>query len=126
MSRTSEVAMKEVENIRRLSQAKVLLSPIRIQLLGMLQEPRTCGELAKALSLSQQRINAHLKELLREKLIVIARRRKVRNLIEATYQAIAKTYWMSPALLRDPEITAAKLQERLSLNNLLVLSEIVQ
>lgn len=118
--------MKEVAVITRLEQAKALINPIRVQLLSQLSEPRTTRDLAEKLSLTPQRINHHLKEMVKAKLIKVSSQRQVRNLIEATYQAEAKAYWLSPRLLRDPSIPDEAFRDRLSLHNLLVLSETVQ
>src|SRR6185437_5662290 len=82
-------------------------------------------ELALELNLPQQRINHHLKELLRVKLIRIAKRRKVRNLIEATYEAVGRVHWLSPKILRG-EVEERQERDQLSLHNLLVMAESVQ
>jgi hypothetical protein len=59
------------------------------------------------------------------KLIRIAKSRKIRNLIEATYQSVGKTYWFSPKILHSGDADK-KFQEKLSLSNLLVMSESIQ
>ena len=119
-------AMKELVRITTLERAQRLLHPLRVELLRRLAEPRTCAELAADLKYSQQRVNHHLKELRQADLIRIHHTRRVRNLLEATYIATAKAYWISPRLLRDPSLTAKGLRDQLSLNNLLVLAEAVQ
>ena len=49
-----------------------------------------------------------------------------RHLIEKTYMAAAKTFWLSPQLTSLLEDDREKLQERLSLHNLLRMSEELQ
>lgn len=116
--------MRELVPIRELQTARVLLNPIRIELVRLLREPKTCGELASALDLTPQRINNHLKALRDAGLVAVHSQRQVRNLIEATYQAEGKAYWLSPRLLRD-EPTGRELADQLSLHNLLVTAETV-
>ncbi len=110
--------------IRELATARVLLNPIRIELVRLLHQPKTCSELASALKLTPQRVNNHLKALRDAGLVALHSQRKVRNLIEATYLAEGKAYWLSPRLLRD-EPTGRELADQLSLHNLLVTAETI-
>jgi DNA-binding transcriptional ArsR family regulator len=112
--------MREVVQIRELETARAALSELRVAILERLREPRTCAELAESLELSPQAVHHHLKELLRVGLIRIAKRRKVRNLTEAIYQAVGKAYWLSPQLVRAP---ATRERDDLSLHNLLGIAE---
>lgn len=115
--------MKEVHRIEQISEAKTLLNPIRISLLRLLREPQTCTDLAKQLGISPQRTNNHLKELLQEGLIQKVEQKTKRNLVEGVYQAIAKSYWLSPRLLQEG---CEHSEERISLNNLLLMAERLQ
>ena len=115
--------MQEMVEIGRLEQAKVALHPARIELLERLVEPMTCAALAQQMGLSPQRVNNHLKELLKAKLIRVVKRRRVRNLVESTYQAVAKTYWLSPKLVRRRAEDTAR--DRLSLHSLLLTAETI-
>lgn len=116
--------MQEVVEIQLLEHARTALNPVRIELLERLVEPQTCAELARDMGLTPQRLNNHLKELLKAKLIRVVRRRKVRNLVEATYQAVGKTYWLSPKLVRRSAETTRR--DRLSLHSLLLTAEAIQ
>ncbi|HEY9856845.1 MAG TPA: helix-turn-helix domain-containing protein [Stenomitos sp.] len=115
--------MKELHRIEHLSEAKTLLNPIRISLLRLLREPQTCTDLARKLEMTPQRVNNHLKELLQEGLIEKVGEQTKRNLVEGIYQAIAKAYWLSPRLLQEGCLGS---DERLSLNNLLLMAERLQ
>lgn len=117
--------MKEVVNIRNLEQAKVLMNPIRIHILNLLATEKTCSELSKQLQLKPQRVNAHLKELLKAKIIKISQVRTIKNLIEAVYIAHAKAYWFSPEVLKG-STKDEKFRDKLSLNNLLLVTEDIQ
>lgn len=115
--------MKEVHAIRDIEAARVLLNPIRVAMLELMREPRTSAELAEKLEMSPQRINNHLKELLDTKLIERVENRTKRNLIEGVYQASGRFYWLSPRITREQSVDLQKLQEAMSLHNLLVMSE---
>lgn len=115
--------MKELHRIEHLSEAKTLLNPIRISLLKLLREPQTCTDLARRLDMTPQRVNNHLKELLQEGLIEKVGEQTKRNLVEGIYQAIAKAYWLSPRLMEEG---CLQTEERISLNNLLMMAERLQ
>ena len=115
--------MKEVVAIDKLAQARTLLSPVRVQLLEHLEEPRSCRELSDLVGQTQQRINHHLKEMLKARLIRIVSRKKKRNLIEATYQRVGKAYWFSPQLARPGAMSPRAFRDKLSLHKLLVVAE---
>ncbi len=117
--------MFEVVEVRRLAQAKALLHPVRVHLLHHLAEERTCRELAELLDLSQQRVNHHLKEMLKAKLIARVRTNRKGNLLEAVYQRSSKAYWFSPELARFG-VPSQQIREELSLHNLLVIAETLQ
>ena len=116
--------MKQVHQINNINQAKTLMNPTRVTILNLLDEPRTCKELSDELSISQQRVNNNIKELLKAKLIKKVKTRKKRNMMEGVYQAISLVYWFSPELSRDKKIK--QLQDQESLHNLLVMSERLQ
>jgi DNA-binding transcriptional ArsR family regulator len=115
--------MREVVPVTRLAQARALLHPIRVELVHLLAEPRTCRQLAEALGLTQQRLNHHLKELRGVKLIRIVKTNRRGNLLEAVYQRTAKVYWLAPELLRS---TAKTRVQSLSLHNLQRMAEGLQ
>ena len=83
--------MQALMHIDQLKQARVLLSPIRVEILDMLRERGTCTEMARRLQTSPQRTNNHVKELLRAGFVEIVEKRPKRNMIETVYQARAKT-----------------------------------
>jgi DNA-binding transcriptional ArsR family regulator len=115
--------MQHCAEIRELETARVALNPARVQILDRLREPKTCAELAAELGHSPQRVNNHVRELLRCGLVVVTRRRRVKNFTEATYQAVAKVFVLSPWLVR-PEV--ARERDELSLHNLLATAASIQ
>lgn len=118
--------MQALMQIDDLQKARVLLNPMRLEILDMLRERGTCTELAKRLSTSAQRANNHVKELLRAGFVEIVEKRPKRNMIESVYQARAKAYWLSPRLTRRMGDDATELRDRMSLHNLITMSERLQ
>jgi DNA-binding transcriptional ArsR family regulator len=113
--------MKQLVKVDRLAQARALLHPIRLELVERLAEPRTCRELSESLGVTQQRLNHHLKELVKLGLVAIERTNRRGNLLEAVYRRTAKAYWLAPELVRAP--ASRERAEQLSLHNLLVMAE---
>jgi len=80
------------------AQATVLLKPLRIEMLRLLAEPRTCPQLAEALGITMQKAWYHVKVLERAGLAARIGERKVRGLREGIYQASAASFALSPKL----------------------------
>lgn len=118
--------MQTLMQIDNLESARVLLNPMRIEILDILRDRGTCTEIAKELSTSAQRANNHVKELLRVGLVDIVETRPKRNMIESVYQASAKSYWLSPRLTQRMGDDATPLRDRMSLHNLISMSERLQ
>jgi DNA-binding transcriptional ArsR family regulator len=85
--------------IDRLDQAAVLLKPLRIELLKLLAEPRTCPQLAEALGLTMQKAYYHVKVLEKAGLVAKVGSRPARGVQEGIYQATAGSYWLSPRIV---------------------------
>ena len=82
-------------------QVSVLFKPIRLELLSMLDEPRTCGQLAGAFGTSPQKIYYHVKVLEQAGLVEKVSEKRVRGIMEGYYQAAAEFYWLSPQLVNQ-------------------------
>jgi DNA-binding transcriptional ArsR family regulator len=82
---------------------QALAHPLRVQVLEALREPGSAAAVARAVGLSRQRVNYHLKELDRVGLVHKVGERRTGNFIEALYQAVASTLIVSPQVAwRDP------------------------
>jgi DNA-binding transcriptional ArsR family regulator len=116
--------MRDVLYLDRIEQAEALLKPQRIEVLRQLAEPRSCTEVAERLGQTQQRVYYHVKRLADAGLATQVSQRKVRGIHEGIYQAIARSYWLSPRLVG--RIGGRRRQDELSLGYLLDLMEEVQ
>ncbi len=91
--------MKEVHLIEKLPEALELLKPLRVNILREVAEPNTCTEIAERLGLTPQKVNYHIKVMLKAGLVEQVRERQVRGTLEKTYQAVANSFWLAPGLV---------------------------
>lgn len=87
--------------------AATLLDPLRLRLLEGLREPDSAAGLARRLRLPRQRVNYHLRELEKQRLVELVGRRRRGNCTARLLRATARAYVISPAALggvaADPE-----------------------
>ena len=88
----------EQMRVEEADSARALLHPLRSRVLAELREPRSATEVAKALGQPAPRINHHVRRLKEAGLIRRAGTRRVRNLTEVLYVAMARTFVISEAL----------------------------
>lgn len=81
------------------ARASVMLHPTRAAVLERLRTPASSSEVARALGLPAPRVNHHVRRLREAGLVRRAGTRRVRNLTEVLYQAIARTFVVSDAML---------------------------
>jgi DNA-binding transcriptional ArsR family regulator len=116
--------MKELLLVDRFDQAEALFKPQRVEVLRQLAEPRSCTEVGAALGQSAQRVYYHVQRLREAGLIDRVDERRVHGISEGIYQAVARSYWLSPHLVGP--IGGRGAQDQLSLGYLLNLVEDVQ
>lgn len=109
----------------QVGQISALFKPIRLELLTMLAEPRTCGQLAEVFNTSPQKIYYHIKVLERAGLVEKVYEQRVRGIMEGYYQAAAKSYWLAPDLVNQLG-GEQQVNEQKSLGYLLGLADQVQ
>ena len=78
--------------------ARVLLHPLRARVLASLRSPASATEIAKRLNLPAPRVNHHVKRLREAGLVQRAGSRRVRNLTETLYVALARTFVIAEGL----------------------------
>ncbi|MCX4474166.1 Helix-turn-helix domain protein [Micromonospora sp. MW-13] len=117
--------MRDVLYLEEMSQAETLLKPQRVEVLRQLADPGTCTEVANRLGQTPQRVYYHVKQLVAAGLAEQVAERRVRGISEGIYQAVARSYWLSPRLVgRIGGLRRAR--DELSLGHLLDLMEEVQ
>jgi DNA-binding transcriptional ArsR family regulator len=117
--------VQDVLYIDDIEQAGALLKPVRVELLRRMAEPRTCAQLASELNEVPQKLYYHVKVLERAGLVEKVAERRVGSFIEGLYQAVARSYWLSPALVGRIG-GAAPARDLLSLGYVLSLAEQLQ
>jgi DNA-binding transcriptional ArsR family regulator len=114
--------MQEVLYIEDVDQAAALLKPQRIEMLKLMDHPRTCLELGNIFGETPQKINYHIKALQNAGLVEQVGERRVRGTVESSYQARARSYWLASDLVGQIG-GAAIAQDQASLRHLLSLTE---
>jgi len=105
---------------------EALTHPIRRQVLSELRAPNTAASIARAIGQPRQKVNYHLKELARAKLVRSAGQRLNGHLIEKLYEAVAGTFVVSPRMAWDDEKRDKALRDQISLERLVGLGEQLQ
>jgi DNA-binding transcriptional ArsR family regulator len=114
--------MQEVLYIEDVDQAAALLKPQRIEMLKLMDHPRTCLELVRIFGETPQKIYYHIKALQNAGLVEQVGERRVRGTVEGSYQARARSYWLASDLVGQIG-GAGMAQDQASLRHLLSLTE---
>lgn len=85
--------------IDTVAQADALLKPKRIEVLRQLAEPRTCTQVGEVLGQTPQAVYYHVKRLQAENLVTLVSEHRVRGITEGVYQAVARSFWVAPAVV---------------------------
>lgn len=94
--------------------AATLLQPLRLEILHELREPDSAAGLARKLRLPRQKLNYHLRELEKEKLVEFVEERRKGNCVERLVRASARYYVINPAALGALAADPAGMQDRFS------------
>ena len=105
---------------------EALTHPVRRGVLGALRAPESAAGVARTLGLPRQKVNYHLKELERVRLVRRAGERRKGHLIEKLYEAVAGTFVVSPRIAWSGERRVAALRDQISLRHLVKLGEQLQ
>jgi DNA-binding transcriptional ArsR family regulator len=93
------MATTAVEVLSDAGRVAAALSPLRRTLLSNLAEPDSAAGLARRLNLPRQKVNYHLRELERARLVEFVDQRQRRGLKERRLRTTARAYVIDPALL---------------------------
>ena len=105
---------------------QALAQPMRVQVLEALREPASAAGVARRLGEPRQKVNYHLKELVRVGLARHSGERRRGNFVEQLYQAVARRFVISNAITWDAERLQATLRDQVSLAHLADLGERLQ
>jgi len=100
--------------IQQPGRAATLLHPLRLRLLENLRQPESASGLARRLRLPRQKVNYHLRELEKARLVELVEERRKGNCIERVVRATARYYLINPAALGKLAADPAELQDRFS------------
>jgi predicted ArsR family transcriptional regulator len=117
---------ERVHVVEDVGAVSVLLQPLRIRMLEALQTPASAATLARQLGTTRQKCNYHLKELERAGFVEVADERRVGNLVETRYRAVARSFVVSPHATVAGEARAEALRHQVSLEQLLQVGERLQ
>jgi DNA-binding transcriptional ArsR family regulator len=112
-----------VEDIEAL---QVLGNPLRVRILELLREPGSAATVAREVGETRQKVNYHLKELERVGLVAPAGERRAGNFIETLYQAVGRSFLISPRVAWSDRRRVDALRQQHSLENLVMVGARLQ
>jgi DNA-binding transcriptional ArsR family regulator len=106
-----------VEDIEAL---QVLGHPLRVRILEALREPGSAATVAREVGETRQKVNYHLKELERVGLVLPVGERRSGNFIETLYEAVARSFLVSPRVAWSDPRRVDTLRQQHSLERLVM------
>ena len=110
-------AVHVVEDVEAL---QVLGHPLRVQILEALREPGSAAAVARQVGQTRQKVNYHLKELERVGLVEAVGERRSGNFIETLYEAVARSFLISPRVAWSDPRRVDALRQQASLERLVM------
>lgn len=123
---TEEDAQASVRVLDDLEALQVLGHPLRVQILEALREPASAATVARRIGQPRQKVNYHLKELEAAGLVEPVEERRVGNLVESVYRAVARSFLVSPEVAWSDPRRLETLRRQHSLQTLVHLGERLQ
>ena len=105
---------RKLETLSGVAQVAAMLEPLRLRMLEHLQSPNSATGLARMLKMPRQRVNYHLRELERHKLVEFVEERRKGNCTERIVRATATSYVINPAALGSLASDPAMIEDRFS------------
>lgn len=94
--------------------ATAVLHPLRMRILASLREPRSAAGLAQQLGLPRQKVNYHLRELERHRLVELVEERRKGNCVERILRTASRSYVLSPEVLGSLAADPDEIRDRFS------------
>jgi DNA-binding transcriptional ArsR family regulator len=104
----------QLDVVASAGRASVLLDPLRRRLLAELREPDSAAGLARRLRLPRQKVNYHVRELEKQRLVELVGRRRRGNCTARILRATARSYVISPTALGCLGADPAAVRDRFS------------
>jgi DNA-binding transcriptional ArsR family regulator len=118
--------MRLVATLHRLSDLNAIAHPLRLRTLERLREPASAASLARLLGETRQKINFHLKQLEQARLVRKISERRTGGFVEDIYQAVARSFVISPKLMWGDKTRADTIRDQVPLHSLVLLGESLQ
>ncbi len=99
---------------------QVLGHPLRVRILEALREPGSAATVAREVGETRQKVNYHLKELERVGLVAPVGERRSGNFIETLYEAVARSFLVSPRVAWSDPRRLDTLRQQHSLERLVM------
>ena len=115
------MSVRELQVIEEPEQAIAALEPMRARILTELGRPGTATSVAAAIGATRQKVNYHLRQLEACGLVRFVEERPRRGLLERVMVASARSYVLSPQVLRDNAARPERV-DRLSASYLVALA----
>jgi DNA-binding transcriptional ArsR family regulator len=100
-------------SVRR-GEGAALVDAVRFRILGLLRQPRSAADIARALGTSRQRVAYHVRALRRDRLVETALTRRKGNCVERLLRVTARVHTIAPDLVGALGIDPETVQDRLS------------
>ena len=98
----------------RRGEGAALVDPVRFRILGLLRQPRSAADIARALGTSRQRVAYHVRALRRDRLVETALTRRKGNCVERLLRVTARVHTIAPDLVGALGVDPETVQDRLS------------
>ena len=98
----------------RRGEGAALVDPVRFRILGLLRQPRSAADVARALGTSRQRVAYHVRALRRDRLVETALTRRKGNCVERLLRVTARVHTIAPDLVAALGVDPETVQDRLS------------
>jgi len=115
-----------VAEIREPRALHALSHPTRMAMLEALRGPGSAASVARSIGLTRQLANYHLKELEKAGLVERVDERRTGNFVESRYQAVARSFVVSPEVARSHPARVRALRRQHALETLVELGERLQ
>jgi DNA-binding transcriptional ArsR family regulator len=117
---------RDVHVVEDVEAVQALLHPLRLRILEALREPTSAAAVARQIGETRQKVNYHLKELEAAGLARPVGERRAGNLVEVLFEAVARSFVVSPRTTRADERRVDALRHQQSLERLVDLGDRLQ